>query len=93
ILRSQVIPFTSPVDIQAYAQADGQNIFFVTGTTNQGVVAIDQQFTLDSSPDLTNWTTGPLLQTDSSGTLLFYIAVPTNAPPGAYYRTHLMLPP
>jgi photosystem II stability/assembly factor-like uncharacterized protein len=93
ILRSQVIPFTSPVEIQTYAQADGQNIFFVSGTTNQGVIAIDQQFTLDSSPDLANWTTGPLLTTDTSGTLLFYVAMPTNSPPNQYYRTHLVLPP
>jgi hypothetical protein len=94
ILRSQIVPFTTPVSFLDFSQADGQNLFLVSGTTNsQGVPAIDQEFTLDSSTNLVNWATGPLLRTDSSGTLLFYVGLETNAPPYEYYRTSLVLPP
>jgi hypothetical protein len=90
ILRSQIVPFTTPVNFLSYSQANGQNLFLVSGTTNQqGVLAIDQRFTLDSSTDLVNWTTGPLLQTDGSGTLLFYTSLGTNPPPYTYFRTTL----
>ncbi len=94
ILRSQIIPFTTPVNFLAYSQADGNDLFLVSGTTNtSGVLAMDQEFTLDSSTNLVNWTTGPLLRTDSTGTLLFYASLGTNAAPYKYYRTSLVLPP
>jgi len=32
----------------------GENVFLVAGV-------VDQQFTLDTSTDLVNWTTGPML--------------------------------
>jgi hypothetical protein len=87
ILRSQLLPITTPVQILDFSQADGQNLFLVAGQT-------DQQFALDSSPDLLNWTPGPVLQIlDSSGTLLFYLNAGTNAPSTTYYRTRLVPSP
>ena len=80
ILRSQVIPDLTPITFISYAQASGQNIFVVAGHP-------DQQFTLDSSNDLTNWTTGPTLDLIyGSGTLLFVTPVPTNQAPAQYFR-------
>ncbi len=87
ILRSQIVPVTTSVEILDFSQADGQNLFLVAGQT-------DQQFALDSSVDLVNWTPGPVLQIlDSSGALLFYLSAGTNAPPATYYRTRLVLSP
>jgi len=80
ILRSQIIPDTTPVNITEYDQSAGYNLFSVAG-------AVDQQFTLDSSTNLVNWSTGPLLNLIyGDGTLIFYQNVPT--PPAAkqFYR-------
>ncbi len=47
----------------------------------------DQQFTLDSSIDLTNWMTGPTLDLIyGSGTLLFITPAGTNAPLAEFFR-------
>jgi hypothetical protein len=84
ILRSQVIPDLTPVSFVNYAQADGENVFVVAGHP-------DQQFTLDSSNDLTNWTTGPTLDLIyGSGTLLFITPTGTNPPPVQYFRATLI---
>jgi hypothetical protein len=84
ILRSQVIPVTSPVNFISYQQADGYNVFSVDGV-------VDQQFTLDSSTNLVNWETGPLVDLIyGDGTLVFYETLPTNAPPGQFYRCTLV---
>jgi hypothetical protein len=80
ILRSQVIPVLTPVNFITIGQADGYNVFAVAGV-------VDQQFTLDSTTNLVNWTTGPQLDLIyGDGTLVFYEPLPTNPPPSAYYR-------
>ncbi|HZR19465.1 MAG TPA: hypothetical protein VFE51_19415 [Verrucomicrobiae bacterium] len=84
ILRSQVVPDLTPIQFISYAQADGDNIFGVAGKP-------DQQFSLDSSIDLTNWTTGPTLDLIyGSGTLLFFIPAATNEPPAEFFRATLV---
>ena len=81
ILRSQVIPDLSPIKFVNYTQVATQNVFVVAGHA-------DQQFTLDSSSDLTNWVTGPTLDLIyGSGTLLFITPAPTNEPPAQFFRT------
>jgi len=81
ILRSQIIPATTPVNFISFAQSGGYNLFSISGV-------VDQQFTLDSSTNLLNWTTGPLLDLYyGDGTLIFYNAVPTNTPPQFYRCT------
>ena len=80
ILRSQIVPVTTPIDIYSYTQMDGYNVFSVAGV-------VDEQFTLDSSTNLFNWVTGPLLNLNyGDGTLDFYQGLPTNAPPDQFYR-------
>ena len=85
ILRSQLIPnLSSPIFFYFYAQASGQNIFYVSGYP-------DQQFTLDSSTNLKSWTTGPLLDLIyGSGTLTFLTSLGTNPPPAQFYRATLV---
>ncbi len=78
------------------------NIVGSVVTTNAGGATVtnllaefvpDQQFTLDSSTNLLNWTTGPLLTLPASGTLVFITPQPTNPPSCQYYRTTLVVPP
>lgn len=84
ILRSQVIPVTTPVNFLSYAQQDGYNLFSVVGV-------VDQQFTLDSSTNLSSWTTGPVIDlTYGNGTLVFYQALPTDPPTNQFYRCSLV---
>ena len=84
ILRRQIVPVTTPINFLAYAHVTSADLFLVSGQ-------VDQQFTLDSSTNLVNWTTGPLLDLfDSSGTLIFYLDNPTNPPPRLFYRNTLV---
>ena len=85
ILRSQIVPNLSyPIFFYFYAQASGQNIFYVSGYP-------DQQFTLDSSTNLKTWTTGPLLDLIyGSGTLTFYTGLGASPPPVQFYRATLV---
>ena len=84
ILRSQVIPDLTPPIFVSYDQADGQNVFFVAGKP-------DQQFTLDSSIDLTNWDVGPTLDLIyGSGTLLFITPASTNGSTAQFFRATLV---
>jgi hypothetical protein len=84
ILRSQVIPDLTPPIFVSYAQTNGENIFVVAGQP-------DQQFTLDSSNDLTNWMVGPTLDLIyGSGTLLFITPVSTNGSSAQFYRATLV---
>jgi hypothetical protein len=84
ILRSQVIPVTTPVNFISYAQSQGYNLFSVAGV-------VDQQFTLDSSTNLVNWVTGPLVDLIyGDGTLVFFQSLPTNPPPAQFYRCTLL---
>jgi len=84
IIRSQVVPVLTPVNFISYAQSEGYNVFSVDGV-------VDQQFTLDSSTNLSTWTTGPLLDLMyGDGTLIFYQSQPSNAPPTQSYRCTLV---
>jgi photosystem II stability/assembly factor-like uncharacterized protein len=79
IVRSQIVPVMTPINIIEFSQSGGYNVFSVAGT-------VDQQFTLDSSTNLMNWATGPLLNLYyGDGTLIFYETEPTNFPT-TYYR-------
>jgi hypothetical protein len=80
ILRSQVVPVLTPVTFVSFEQAAGYNVFSVAGV-------VDQQFTLDSSTNLVNWVTGPVLDLSyGDGTLIFYQAQPATPPPAQFYR-------
>jgi hypothetical protein len=83
ILRSQVLPDLSPVNFVSFGQSGGYNVFSVAG-------AVGQQFTLDSSTNLTTWVTGPLLDLIyGDGTLIFYQILPVPTPSAQYYRCTL----
>ena len=82
IIRSQLIPATTPVNVSSYARVSGEDIFLFTGQP-------DQQFYLNSSTNLSTWSQGPLLELlGSSGTLLYSSSVATNAPQ-RFFRTSL----
>ncbi|HEY3856531.1 MAG TPA: hypothetical protein VGO67_19270 [Verrucomicrobiae bacterium] len=82
ILISQVYPITTPVDFVSYGQSGGYNVFSVAGV-------VGQQFTLDSSTNLTNWITGPKLDLIfGDGTLIFYDAIPSSL--SQFYRCTLV---
>lgn len=84
ILRSQIIPNLTPPTIVNFSQSSGENIFLVAGVP-------DQEFTLDTSADLSSWTTGPMLDLIyGSGTLVFITQTGTNSPPTQYYRATLV---
>ena len=79
ILRSQLIPDPTPIEIAGFDRTGRINVFLFTG-------AADQQFRLQSSPDLATWTNGPLLEfLDSSGTAIYLEETGTNAPT-LFYR-------
>jgi hypothetical protein len=87
ILRSQIVADLNPLDIISFAADASECVFFV-GTTDGGT---DVSFTLDSSPDLVNWTTGPQINiTDDSGTVLFSVGVGANAAAQQFYRATLV---
>jgi hypothetical protein len=85
ILRSQVVPnLTSPIFFYYYAQSAGENIFYVAG-------APDQRFTLDTSSNLTTWTTGPVLDLIyPDGTLTFITSLGATPPTRQFYRARLV---
>jgi hypothetical protein len=86
ILQSQIVPALTPVSFLDVGRTPNTVAFLVTNAF------VDQQFTLDFSTNLVNWTTGPLFNI-TDGSLLFYETLPTNAPPNQYYRTTLVVPP
>jgi hypothetical protein len=86
-IRSQLIPATTPVAINAFYRTSGDNIFLFSGQP-------DQQFFLNSSTNLSAWTQGTLLEFfDSTGTLLYLTSTGTgtNAPPRQFFRTQRAL--
>ncbi len=85
ILQSQVAPVLTPVEILDFSRAPNAVLFLVGGQP-------DQQFTLDSSTNLTDWTTGSTLEMTES-TLLFYETTGANPPTNQFYRTTLLAPP
>jgi hypothetical protein len=85
ILRSQILPDLRPLTFIDYSIVSGECYFYV-GTTDGNT---DVSFTLDSSPDLINWTKGPKVNiTDDSGTVLFSTSAPTNS--ALFYRATLV---
>jgi hypothetical protein len=86
ILRSQIVPDLDPLEFISFGANSNECAFYV-GTTDGDT---DVTFTLDSSPDLTHWTTGPKIEiTDDSGTVLFSVGL-TNAPSALFYRTTIV---
>lgn len=83
ILRKQIVPVLTPVNFLSFARTAAQDVFLMAGY-------VDQQFTLDSSPDLANWTTGPLLDMSGNSALLFYLNTGTNGASPQYFRTTLV---
>jgi hypothetical protein len=83
ILRSQVFPILTPVNFISFGQTAGYNVFSVAGV-------LGQQFTLDSTTNLLNWVTGPLLDLIyGNGTLIFYESVSSPAPAAQFFRCTL----
>ena len=80
ILRSQLHPDPAAIQIASFARASGMNVFLVTGAT-------DQQFRLQSSTNLTDWSEGALVEfLDSSGTVLYVEDSGGEVSPTAFYR-------
>lgn len=84
VLRSQVVPELTPVNIAEFSRGSGTDVFLFGGNP-------DQRFALQSSKDLINWTDDFLLELlDSSGTLLWIVETEGNAAPTRFYRTRLL---
>jgi hypothetical protein len=82
ILRSQVMPVLSSVDILSYQRQGNRNYFLFGGLP-------DQRFVLEYSATLTNWTPSVEFELfDSTGTLLYYETA-TDPPAFEFYRTEL----
>ena len=92
ILRSQIVPDLTPIDILGYAQYADTNAATVNNLFLFGGKA-DQRFTLDyrSAFDTNSWVTGAQLEFyDSSGTFYYLETQPmSNAPPQQFYRSTL----
>ena len=84
ILQSQVTPVLTPVEILGFSRTTNAVVFLVGGQP-------DQEFTLDSSPDFTDWTTGPELEM-TDGTLLFYEITGSNAPANQRFTRTTLVP-
>jgi hypothetical protein len=82
IVRSLVVPPSTPVNITNYSRASGDDIFLFTGVP-------DQQFYLNNSPGLTNWNQGPQLELFNGNPTLLYIST-TNTQARSFYRTTLI---
>lgn len=87
ILQSQVIPQPTQLEFLDFQVTPNEALFLVAPTN----LAVDLQFTLDTSTNLLDWTTGPLLDL-TDGPLLFYETLATNAPAQQYYRATLVTP-
>ncbi len=83
ILRAQVIPDLTPVEFVDYSRQDDREIFLMAGVPGQ-------RFSVDSTSAFTNWVAGPTFEfLDSSGTLLFFQGLSSNAPPHRFHRAVL----
>jgi hypothetical protein len=78
ILRSQIVPIDLTVRFVNFPSSPGQNSFLFSGYPGE-------QFTLDRSTNVPSWTTGPLLQIGTSGTLP-YSDGQTNSPFRQFFR-------
>jgi hypothetical protein len=79
ILRTQVVPFDTPVTILSYPARPQDSVFLFAGR-------IGQRFTLDRSTNLSSWLPGSVLEIDNSGTLL-HVDDGTNSPARQFFRT------
>jgi hypothetical protein len=79
ILRTQVVPFDTPVTIMSYPTRPQDSVFLFAGR-------IGQRFTLDRSTNLSSWLPGLVLEIDNSGTLL-HVDDGTNSPARQFFRT------
>jgi hypothetical protein len=85
ILQTQVVPETTQLEFLDFEYTNNAVLFLVAATN----LAVDLQFTLDSSTNLPNWSTGPLIDM-ISGPLLYYEPLPTNGTPLQYFRATLV---
>jgi len=95
ILRSQVVPVLTPVNVQSYNRSAAEsgtgtnyNVFLFTGKT-------DQKFMIERSSDLsgTDWMPGAALELlDSTGTLI-HVEAETTEKPQEFFRTRLIPDP
>jgi hypothetical protein len=83
IIRSLIFPPATPVAISSYSRASGDDLFLFTG-------APDQQFYLDSTTNLVDWSQGPLLEFYDGEDALIY-DIDTNTQPQTFYRTSAVL--
>ncbi|MGA2244065.1 MAG: hypothetical protein ABSH48_03610 [Verrucomicrobiota bacterium] len=81
ILRSPITPSTNAITFLAYAQANNENVFLISG-------GLDEECTLDSATNLLgNWTTGPLLDfLYGDGTLEVIQSLGSDPPISQSYR-------
>lgn len=85
IIRSQLVPASTPVNIAQYSRPAGQNLFLFTGQP-------DQRFYLQQGAAMAGsgagWTNTALLEFfDSTGTLLYLDSSPTNVESARFFRT------
>jgi len=85
ILQTQVVPIPTQLEFLDFEYTNNTTLFLVAATN----LAVDLQFTLDSSTNLPNWSTGPLINM-ISGPLLFYETLPTNGPSAQYFGVTLV---
>jgi photosystem II stability/assembly factor-like uncharacterized protein len=65
VIRSQLVPDPTPIKIADYSRSSGYDVFLFTG-------GVDQQFRLQASTNLTDWTDGARLEfLDGTGTVLY----------------------
>ena len=79
ILRTQVVPFDTPVTFLSYPTRSQDNVFLFAGQ-------VGQRFTLDRSSNLISWLPSQVLEIDTSGTLL-HLDDGTNSPSRQFFRT------
>jgi hypothetical protein len=83
ILRTQLVPFTTPVNFLSYGQEDGISVFLFGGQT-------DQRFALETKARLSEpWTLLDTLELVEDGGTLIYQR-PTGNSPARFFRTRLL---
>jgi len=81
VIRSQLVPDPTPIQIANYSRASGYDVFLFTG-------GVDQQFRLQASTNLVDWTDGARLEIlDGTGTVLYVQESGTDATQAQFFRT------
>jgi len=78
IVRSRIVPLDPTIHFVQFPARPDQTSFLFSGQPGQ-------QFTLDRSLDILNWTVGALLQINNSG-VLPYTDPGTNSPLHQFFR-------